>query len=87
MLKSRNAAKPLSSMCLIPPCLAALKRPGSIRTRADEKDESAPPQTGGGPAAFRRVTLYRVSTPAPGGRSRLHLSLREGSETAPQERR
>ena len=38
MLKSRNAAKPLSSMCLIPPWLAALKRPGSIRTRADEKD-------------------------------------------------
>ena len=47
MLKSRNAAKPLSSMCLIPPWLAALKRPGSIRTRADEKDESAPPKQGG----------------------------------------
>ena len=51
MLKSSNAAKPLSSMCLIPPWLAALKQPGSLRTRADEKDESDPPQIGGGPAA------------------------------------
>ena len=27
--------------------------------------------------------MLHVSTPAPGGRSRPHLSLREGSETAP----
>ena len=47
MLKSSNAAKPLSSMFLIPPWLAAFERPGSLRTREGEKDESDPPQTGG----------------------------------------
>ena len=57
MLKTSNAVKPLSSMCLIPPWLAALKRRGSLTTREVEKDESDPPKKGGGPAAFRRGTL------------------------------
>ena len=48
MLKSSNAAKPLSSICLIPLWLAALKRRGSLTTREGEKDESDPPQKGGG---------------------------------------
>ena len=47
MRKTSNAAKPLSSMFLIPPWLAAFERPGSLRTREGEKDESDPPQTGG----------------------------------------
>ena len=47
MLKSSDAAKPLSSICLIPLWLAALKRHGSLRTREGEKDESDPPQNGG----------------------------------------
>ena len=48
MRKTRIAAKPLSSMCLIPPRLAALERPGSLRTREGEKDESDPPPKQGG---------------------------------------
>ena len=87
MLKSSNAAKPLSSMFLIPPWLAAFERPGSLRTREGEKDESDPPPNRGGPAALSRDMMSHVSTQAPGGRSRLHLSLREGSETAPHQRR
>ena len=48
MLKSSNAAKPLSSICLIPLWLAALKRRGSLTTREVEKDESVPPPNRGG---------------------------------------
>ena len=58
---TRNAAKPPSFMSLIPLWLAALKRRGSLRMRAGEKDESAPPKPGGH-AAFRRGTLWRTST-------------------------
>ena len=47
MLKSRNAAKPLSSISLIRLSLAALERSGSLTTREGEKDESAPPKQGG----------------------------------------
>ena len=47
MAKSSNAAKPLSSICLIPLWLAALKRRGSLRTREGEKDESDPPKNRG----------------------------------------
>ena len=49
MLKTNNAAKPLSSISLIPLWLSPVNRPGSLRTREIEKDESdpPPPQTGG----------------------------------------
>ena len=47
MAQTSNAAKPLSSICLIPLWLAALERRGSLTTREGEKDESDPPQTGG----------------------------------------
>ena len=47
MLKSSDAAKPLSSIYLIPLWLAALKRHGSLRTREGEKDESDPPKNRG----------------------------------------
>ena len=48
MVKTSNAAKPLSSICLIPLWLSPVNRPGSLRTREVEKDESdPPPQTGG----------------------------------------
>ena len=46
-IRARNAAKPPSSICLIPLWFAALKRRGSLRTRAGEKDESDPPLNGG----------------------------------------
>ena len=43
MLKSRNAAKPLSSISLIPLWLSTLNRPDTLTTRESEKDESDPP--------------------------------------------
>ena len=47
-IRTRNAAKPLSSICLMPLWLSPVTRPGSLRTRENEKDESDPPKTGGG---------------------------------------
>ena len=47
MAKTSNSAKPLSSICLIQLWLCQLNRPGSLRTRETEKDESAPPQNRG----------------------------------------
>ena len=47
MAKTSNAAKPLSSICLIPLWLSPLNRPDTLTTRESEKDESDPPQTGG----------------------------------------
>ena len=58
MRKTRIAAKPLSSMCLIPLLLAALKRRGSLTTREVEKDESDPPQTGGDLRPFVETWCY-----------------------------
>ena len=46
-----------------------------------------PPKNRGGHVTLSSGTLLRTSTRPHGGRSRPHLSLREGSETAPQERR
>ena len=47
MLKSRNAAEPLSFISLIPLWLSPLNRPNTLTTREIEKDESDPPKTGG----------------------------------------
>ena len=48
MAQTRNAAEPLSSISLIPLGLSQVNRPGSLRTREIEKDESDPPQKQGG---------------------------------------
>ena len=48
MAKTSNAAKPLSSISLIPLWLSPVNRPGSLRTREIEKDESDPPPKQGG---------------------------------------
>ena len=47
MAKTRNAAKPLSSICLIRLWLSTVNRPATLPTRESEKDESAPPQNRG----------------------------------------
>ena len=47
MAKTSNAAKPLSSICLIPLWLSPLNRPDTLTTRETEKDESDPPQNRG----------------------------------------
>ena len=47
MIKSRNAAKPLSSICLIPLWLSPVNRPDTLTTRETEKDESDPPPNRG----------------------------------------
>ena len=83
-IRARNAAKPPSFMSLIPLWLAALKRParfGRGRKAGDVSDP--PPKKQGGHAAFRRGTLSRTSTRPPWGRSRPHLSLREGLGKTP----
>ena len=48
MAKSRNAAKPLSSICLIRLWLSTMNRPDTLTTRENEKDESDPPKNRGG---------------------------------------
>ena len=48
MIPAQGVAKPLSSICLIPLWLSPVNRPGSLRTRENEKDESDPPQNRGG---------------------------------------
>ena len=75
-------------MVFAAPCKSALPLP----TREKGGDESdppppPPPPQSGGACDPDSGTERRTSIPAPWGRSRPHLSLREGSETAPQERR
>ena len=84
MAKTSNAAKPLSSICLIPLWLSPLNRPDTLTTRESEKDESDPPPKQGGHVTFCSGTLWHTSTRSHGGRSRPHLSLREGSEQPPR---
>ena len=48
MAQTSNAAKPLSSICLIPLWLSPVNRPATLTTRESEKDESDPPQKQGG---------------------------------------
>ena len=59
-----------------------------IASDAGEREgRERPPPNRGGHVTFRSGTLLHTSTRSHGGRSRPHLSLREGSETAPQQRR
>ena len=55
----------------------------TLRTREKGGGRERPPPKQGGHAASNRWHLGHASIPAPWGRSRPHLSLREGSETAP----
>ena len=55
----------------------------SCRTRKKGGDESAPPQTGGHVALDSRAVFHASIRPH-GGRSRPHLSLREGLEQPPE---
>ena len=84
MAKTRNAAKPLSSISLIPLWLSPVNRPATLTTRETEKDESDPPQNRGGHVTSCSGTLSHTSTRSHGGRSRPHLSLREGLEQPPR---
>ena len=47
MSKTRNAAKPLSSISLIPLWLSPVNRPATLTTQENEKDESDPPKNRG----------------------------------------
>ena len=76
-----------SSICLIPLWLDTLKRPGRFGRGRKAGDVSDPPQNRGVMRSrIDGIWNMPLSRP-PWGRSRPHLSLREGSETAPQERR
>ena len=83
MAKSSNAAKPLSSMCLILWWLSTMKRRTPFGRGKGENDGSDPPQNRG---VMRPKVDARWGVPllsAPWGRSRPHLSLREGLEKTP----
>ena len=54
-----------------------------LRTREKGGGRERPPQKQGGHAVPHRWHLWHASVRPPWGRSRPHLSLREGSETAP----
>ena len=62
MAKTSNAAKPLSSICLIRLWLSTMNRSETLTTREVEKDVSDPPQKQGGHAAFRSGILRHTST-------------------------
>ena len=57
MVKTRNAAKPLSFISLIPLWLSPVNRPAPLPTRESEKDESDPPPKQGGHVTFCRGTV------------------------------
>ena len=83
MAKSSNAAKPLSSICLNRLWLAVLKRPSRCGRGRKAEDGSDPPQNRG---VMRSLTDGICGMPlcgTPWGRSRPHLSLREGLEKPP----
>ena len=83
MGKSSNAAKPLSSICLNRLWLAVLKRPSRCGRGRKAGDGSDPPQNRG---VMRSLTDGICGMPLfrpPWGRSRPHLSLREGLEKPP----
>ena len=48
MVKTSNAAKPLSSISFIRSCLCTVTRPDTLTTRESEKDERRPPPKQGG---------------------------------------
>ena len=83
MAKSSNAAEPLSSICLSLLWLSTMNRRTRFGRGKGENDGSDPPQNRGvmRPKVDARCDMPLLS--APWGRSRPHLSLREGSETAP----
>ena len=82
-IPAQGVAKPLilymPHSAVVIPCESA--RP--LRTREKGGDESDPPPKAGGHVTPIAV-LSGASIPAPWGRSRPHLSLREGSEQPPR---
>ena len=80
MAQTSNAAEPLSSICLILWWLSTMNCSDTLRTREVENDGSDPPQNRGvmWPKVDARCDVPLLS--APWGRSRPHLSLREGLE-------
>ena len=81
-IRTRNAAKPLSSISLIPLWLSPVNRPSRFRRERKAGTRATPPKSGGA-CDPDSGTERRTSIPVPWGRSRPHLSLREGSEKPP----
>ena len=76
--------QPHSSIYLIPLWLSDLKRPARFGRGRKAGDVSAPPQNRGVMRSRTDGSRGMPLSRPPWGRSRPHLSLREGSETAPQ---
>ena len=78
-IPAQGVAKPLSAICLIPLWLSAVNRPARFRRGRKAGTRATPPKAGGHVTPIAVLSAYRY--PAPWGRSRPHLSLREGSES------
>ena len=70
----------LSHSAVVIPCESARQLP----TREKGGDERRPPPKTGGHVTLDSGAVFHASIPAPWGRSRPHLSLREGSEQPPK---
>ena len=86
-IPAQGGATPHSAICLILLWLSFVNRTPLCRTGEKEGDESDPPQKVGGHADTDSWHLGHAAIRPHAGRSRPHLSLREGSEPAPQEGR
>ena len=76
-IPAQGVAKLLSAICLIPLWLSPLNRPARFRRGRKAGTRATPPKAGGH-VTLDSATERHGSIPAPWGRSRPHLSLREG---------
>ena len=80
---SRGIPQPLSPISLIPLWLSPVNRPARFRRGRKAGTRATPPKPGGH-VTLDSGAVFHASIPAPWGRSRPHLSLREGSEQPPR---
>ena len=81
MIRLINAAFPYSMNSCVFWVLPPIDRLPKCRYRKIREDDSDPPPETGGHAVPCSGAMRHAPIPAPGGRYRRYLSLREGSET------
>ena len=79
----KRCSQPLSVIFLIPLWLSAVNRPIRFLRGRKAGTRATPPKSGGA-CDPDSGAVFHASIPAPWGRSRPHLSLREGSEQPPR---
>ena len=83
-IRARDGTLLYSPIYLIPVDLSPGNRPSGAERQKFGRDDSDPPQKRGGHAVPCSCPVGQALTPAPGGRYRRYLSLREGSEKTPR---